>query len=93
MVVFDATRERMARGNNQRTGEIVLVPPCNLSPCLIKRQSLPPNLVPVLEIIFPLAIVSEIQANERTTANERKETGDDRAGLLLCHGEIIRGHV
>lgn len=92
MIVLNATRERMARGNDQRTGEIVLVAPSDLSPGLIERQRLSPNLVSVVQIRFPFFVISEIQANKGTTTNQRKKASDDFRGLLLCHGKRIRGH-
>lgn len=93
MVVLDATRERMARRNDQRTGQVVLVPPSDLSPCFIKRQGLPPNVVSIHQIGFPLAIVSEIQTHKGTTTHKMQETIDDGLRLFGRHRQRIRGHA
>ena len=93
MVVLDATRERRTRGNDQRTGEIVLIAPSDLSPCLIKGQGLPPNVVSIHQIGFPISIVSEIQTHKGTTTHKTQETIDDGLRLFGRNRQRIRGHA
>ena len=92
MVVLDATRERRTRGNDERTGQIVLVAPSDFSPCFIKRQGLPPDIVSIHQIGFPLTIVSEIQTHKGTTTHKMQETIDDGLRLFGRHRQRIKGH-
>ncbi len=89
IVKLNTTRERMTARHNQRTGEIVLIPPSDLSPCFVERQGLASDMIPVLEIIFPLSIISEIQANKGTTTNQVKESVNDLGRLFGRHGNFV----
>ena len=85
-VPFDA--RRLAR-HNQRTGEIVLIPPGDLSPCFVERQSLASDCVAILEIKISVAIISEIQTHSRSPTNQVKESVNDLGRLFGRHGNFV----